>query len=134
HDLAGLRADHREAENAVVAPTDKNLHVALCFVRRRGSPNSAHRQPRDARGDALALRFALAQSDASEWRLREHAVRNQPITRAALRTGQIVPDDAKIVDGYMRKLRAAGAFPNSPDIGRIRLQPLIDANVAASIQ
>ena len=28
HDLAGLGADHREAENAVVARTDKNFHEA----------------------------------------------------------------------------------------------------------
>jgi hypothetical protein len=29
---------------------------------------------------------------------------------------------------------AAGAFPDSPDIGRGRLQPLIDADIAAGIQ
>jgi hypothetical protein len=33
-DPASLGANHREAGNAVVAPTDKNLHEALCFVRR----------------------------------------------------------------------------------------------------
>ena len=36
--------------------------------------------------------------------------------------------------GHVRELRAAGAFPERPDIGRGRLQPLIDANVAAIIQ
>jgi hypothetical protein len=67
HDFAGLGANHRKAKNAVVTPTDENLHEALCFVRRGGSPHGAHRQPRDARDDTLALSFALAQSDASEW-------------------------------------------------------------------
>src|SRR5215471_18817994 len=32
HDLTGFGADHREAENAVLARTDKNLHKALRFV------------------------------------------------------------------------------------------------------
>ena len=64
----------------------------------------------------------------------KHAVRNQPIPRAALPSGQIVPDDPKIIDGDVRKLWAAGAFPYRLDIGRRRLQPLIDANVATTIE
>src|SRR6266513_1396870 len=34
----------------------------------------------------------------------------------------------------MRELWAAGAFPDGPDLGRTRLQPLINANVAATVQ
>src|SRR6516225_11236692 len=134
HDLAGLSADHRKAENAVVARTDKNLHKALRFVRRCRPAHRLHRQPRNARGHTLALRFALAQSDMSEGRVREHAVRNQAIARAAVAAGEIVPDDAKVILGCVRELRAAGAFADSPDIGGRRLQPLIDANVATSVQ
>jgi len=73
--------------------------------------HSARRQPRDARGDPLALRFAFAQPHAGKWRVGEHAVRNQPIARAALPSRQIVPDNLKVVDGYVRELWAAGAFP-----------------------
>src|SRR5262249_41997700 len=69
-----------------------------------------------------------------EWRVCEHAVRNQPIARAAIAAGEIVPDDAKVILGYVRELWAAGAFAASPDIGRRCLQPLIDANVAAAVQ
>jgi len=29
--FAGLSANHRKAKNAVVTPTDENLHEALCF-------------------------------------------------------------------------------------------------------
>jgi hypothetical protein len=82
----------------------------------------------------LMLCFAFAQSDTGEWRVSEHAVRNQTITRAAVPSGQIGLDDPKVVDGDVRELRAAGAFPNGPDIGRGRLQPLIDANVATTLQ
>ena len=36
--------------------------------------------------------------------------------------------------GYVRELRAAGAFADRPDVGRARLQPLVDADVAARVQ
>ena len=107
HDLAGRGANHREADNEVVAHTDKNLHETLCFVRRLCSQHRAHRQLRHPRGDALALR---AQSHVGEWRVREQAVWNQPIARAALASGQVVPDDSKVVDGYVRELWTTGAF------------------------
>jgi len=98
HDLTGLSANHRKAEDAVVTPADKHLHKALCFVGRRRPPNASHRQPCDPHGHILALCFALAQPDASQWRLSEHAVRDQPIARAAVPSGKIVPDDPKVVD------------------------------------
>src|SRR5262245_42310958 len=134
HDLTGLGADHREADDAVVTRPDKSLHEALCFVCCLRPQYSARRKPRYARRDALALRFAFAQAHASEWRLREHAVWNQPIARGALPSGQIVPDDPKVVDGYVREVRGTGAFPYSPDTGRCRLQPVIDMNVATTVQ
>jgi len=46
----------------------------------------------------------------------------------------IIPDDPKIVVGDVRELRAAGAFPHGPDVGGARLQPPIDADVAARVQ
>ena len=58
----------------------------------------------------------------------------EPIARAALPSSQIVPDDSKVVDGYVRELGATGGFPQGPDTGCSRLQPLIDANVATTIQ
>jgi len=38
-----------------------------------------------------------------ERRVREQAVWNQPIARGALSSGQIVPDDSKVVDGRVRE-------------------------------
>src|SRR5215470_8803451 len=64
----------------------------------------------------------------------EHAIRNQPAMRAAISASQIVTYDPKIVFGYVRELRAAGAFPYSPDLRRTRFQPAIDANIAAPVQ
>ena len=46
---------------------------------------------------------------------------------------QIVPNDPKVVEGYVGELRAAGAFPDRPDFGRGRFQALIDSDVAATV-
>src|SRR6185369_13785962 len=79
-------------------------------------------------------RIAFAQSDPGEGRVGVHAIGNQAIARAAWRAGQIVPDDPEVVDGCVRELGAPGAFPYGPDVGRTRLQPLVDANIATTVQ
>ena len=104
------------------------------FIGRVGPEDSAHRQPRNAHGNALVLRLALGQSHMGELRIGEHAVRHQAVARTAIPPGQIVLDDPKVVDGYVREQRAAGTLSDRPHIGRGRLQPLIDANVTAIIQ
>jgi hypothetical protein len=109
HHFAGLGADHRKAKDAVVTCPDKDLHEALCLVGRRGPSYAAHRQPGDAHGHTSLLCFAFAQSHVSKRRLGKHAVGNQPPARAAVSARQIVPDDAKIIDRNVHKLRAAGA-------------------------
>src|SRR5262245_13854848 len=126
HDFTGFGTDHGETENPVVTPSDKSLHEPLRFVGRLRPQDSARRQSRHPHGDALAPRVAFGQSDAGEWRLREHAVRNQPIPRAALRPGQIVPDDPKVVARYVRELGTPSAFPDRPDPGGTRLEPLVE--------
>src|SRR5262249_41191164 len=59
---------------------------------------------------------------------------HEAIARAALSSGHVVPDDPKVIAGDVRELRAAGAVPHGPDVGRSGLQPFIDANIAASVQ
>src|SRR5262245_24736452 len=134
HDFTVHGTDHGETENPFVTPGDKSLHEPLRFVGRLRPQHSARRQSRHPHGDALAPRVAFGQSDAGEWRLREHAVRNQPIPRAALRPGQIVPDDPQVVARYVRELGTPSAFPDRPDPGGTRLEPLVDTNVAPTIQ
>src|SRR5271166_696162 len=117
-----------------VIVSDEYLHKALSVVRGFRAQNGTHRQPRDARDQPSALCLALAHPDMGKGRVGEHAIGNQPIARAAVPSGQVVPDDAKIIDRGMRELRAAGAFADRPDIGRGRLQLLVDADVTASVQ
>src|SRR5262245_61361045 len=132
-DLAGLGANHREAENAVVI-TDKSLHESMCFGTCLLPHHRAYRQLRDAYFDALAFRFGFAQPHARKRRVRKHAVRNQPIARAAVFAREIVLNDPEIVGGYVGELWAPGAFPDGPHLGGARLQPLVNANVAATVQ
>src|SRR5262249_12962168 len=79
-------------------------------------------------------RFTLVQSHMRERRVGEHAVGHEPIARAAVSSGQVVADNAKVITGDVREVRAARAVPHRPDAGRSGLQPLVDANISASIQ
>src|SRR5579871_3350722 len=67
-------------------------------------------------------------------RIGKHAVRHQPVARATCSTGQVVADDPKIIYRGMGELRAASTFADCPDIGRRRLQTVVDAYIAARIQ
>src|SRR6185437_2433195 len=64
---------------------------------------------------AMPRRCAFAQPHVGEWRVREHAIWDQPVARAAIPSGQIILDDPEVVDRYVRELRAAGAFTDGPD-------------------
>src|SRR4029079_6266089 len=48
------------------------------------------------------------------------------IMRCALAPGQIVPDDAEVIDRDVREVGAAGAFADRPNPGRARFQPFVD--------
>jgi hypothetical protein len=60
HDLASLRADHRETENAVVVRADQRLHEALRLIGRSCPQHGTRRQLRHTHRNTLALRFAFA--------------------------------------------------------------------------
>jgi len=132
HDLAGFGANHREAENAVVAPSDKSLHEALCFARRLCAQHRAHRQPRDAHGDALALRIAFAQSHVGKWSVnRQYGTSRSRVLRfPPARLSLMIRKSS--TDTCVNWGLPADS-PQGPDTQRSRLQPLIDANVATII-
>jgi hypothetical protein len=121
HDFARLGADHHKAKDTIVVLADKSFHEALPPLGRLRAQHRVHRQSRDAYNDPLAFRFAFTQPYVGKRGIREHAVRNQPTACAAIPSCQIVTNDAKIVFGYVRELRAAGAFSHCPDVRRTRL-------------
>src|SRR4029077_10294245 len=131
--FTGGGPDHREAKDAIVVLINKSFHEALSLIGCLRPQRRVHRQPRDPSDDALAFRFAFAQPYTGKRRVSKHAIWNQPIARAAISSCQIVTHDTKIVFGYVRELWAAGAFPQGPDAWRTRLQPVIHANVAATV-
>ncbi len=59
HDFAGLRAEHREAEDAVVRPDD-GLHEAGGPSGRPRAQDGSHRQLYDADGGVAGQRLGLA--------------------------------------------------------------------------
>ena len=76
----------------------------------------------------------FAKSDMCERRIGEHAIRHEPIARAARAAGEVIADDAKIVNRDMRELRAASTVADGPDIWRGRFKPFVHADVAARVQ
>jgi hypothetical protein len=59
HDFTGLRADHREAQYAVIRTADHDLHEALGFVGRFRAQYAAHRQFGDPNIESLACGVLL---------------------------------------------------------------------------
>ena len=94
HDLTGLRADHREAEDAVVG-ADKDLHKALRFIGCLGAQHAAHRQMPDADRYSLGLRFTLAQPDARQRRVGEGNNRT-PAANLKLRSCRHRPEGPRL--------------------------------------
>ena len=81
--------------------------------------------------EETVLGFALAQSDMRKRRVGEHAIGNEPIACASAPSGEVVADDAKVVFGYVREQRTAGAIAERPDVRSARLQPLVDLDETA---
>src|SRR5262249_5214038 len=88
----------------------------------------------DTNRDAPLTRFTFTESDVSQLRVREQAVRNEAVACAATAARQVVPDDAEVVRGDVGELRAAGTLADCPDAWRARLEPIVDADVAARLQ
>ncbi len=117
-----------------MAVADQHLHEARPLIGRLRAEHGVHRQLREADHHALAFGVAFAQPDPGERGIGEHGIRNQPIARGAISACEIVTNDPKIVFGYVRELRAASAFAHRPHVRCARLQAVVDANEAASIQ
>src|SRR5208282_233812 len=83
--------------------------------------------------DAPTLGFAFAPTDPRERRVGKHAVGDQPASSGAITTGQVVADDAEIVERDVVELRTPGALANRPYIGRARLEPVIDRDISATV-
>src|SRR5260370_41744574 len=92
HDLAGLGADHREAENAVVTP-NKGLHEPLCFVPRLRRQNGAHRYPLARLSNPRPLHLPLPWPDPRHGWMAEQTIQNPPLTRAPLPSPKLRPEN-----------------------------------------
>jgi len=134
HDFTGLGADHREAENAIVAGVDQRFHKSVQFIDRTRSQDGGNGQSGDANGDAALCRFLFGEADMCDLRIGEQAGRNNSVSRGPFSTSEIVADDSEIVEGNVRKLRAPGAFADRPDIWSGCFQAIIHLQVTELIQ
>src|SRR5262249_58102065 len=82
----------------------------------------------------LALCVALAQSKVGKWRIRERAVRDQPVTRGAVTARKIVLDDPEVVDRGVGEVWGPGAFADSPDGRRGSLKPVGDTHGTPTVE
>src|SRR6516165_11536756 len=78
--------------------------------------------------------LGFAQADPCERGFGEHAVGNEPVASRAIAARQIVLGDAEIVERHMGELWAACALANRPDVGRARLEPVVDRYTSAGIE
>src|SRR5438270_4395358 len=67
-------------------------------------------------------------------RVGEHAIWDEPVTLGAVPAAQISRDNAKIVERNVGELCAPGAITNRPDIGRARLEPVVDRYISSGIE
>ena len=134
HDFTGSGTDHRETKNAIIAVANKSFHKTLSLVGRLRAKDGVHWQACNAGYHTLAFRFALAQPDAGERGIDEHAIWHQTIARASISAREIVAYDSKIVLGDVGELWTAGAFTHGPNAWRTCLQSGIHPNVTAAVQ
>jgi hypothetical protein len=124
HDFAGGGTNHREAKDAIVATAHKSFHKALSLIGRLGAEYRFHRQPCDARHDPLTFRFTFTQSYMGKWWISEHAIWNQPITRAAVSSRQIVTYDSNPINLTSRaSLIPFSQLPDSPQKQALERSP-----------
>jgi hypothetical protein len=90
HDITGSGTDHREAKDAIIAVANKSFHKTLSLVGRLRAKDGVHWQACNAGYHTLAFRFALAQPDAGERGIDEHAIWHQTIARASISAREIV--------------------------------------------
>lgn len=123
HDLTGLWAYHRKAENPVVMGSDQGFEETLLLAESPGAQNGVGRQFGYPHADALPRCLQLAQSDPRQRRIREQAVRNQAVARGAIPARKVVAEDSEVIERYMSELRMIGAaLSYSPDVGAVVLK------------
>src|SRR5438105_2957572 len=79
-------------------------------------------------------RLPLAEPDACELRVDEQTGRHLPTRRHSAAAGEVVADDAEVVEGDVCEVRAAGAVAHCPNALGCGLEPLIDFHVPGGVR
>ena len=92
-----------------------------------------HRHLRDSIAHALGFGFRFGQADVSQLGIGEEDVRNDAAARRSAAAIEIVEHDAEVILTNVREVRASGRLAGRPNVWGRRLQPVVDADVAARI-
>src|SRR5271165_7251702 len=129
HYFSGLHPKYRESKDAVALRVDQGFHEPARLGKSSGAQHRHHWNFGQPIGDSVVFRLPFAQADSGQFGVGEHAERHLPSGSHPLAAGKIVPNNSKIIESNMRKLRATRAFTYCPDVRRCRLEPFIDFNV-----
>lgn len=133
-EFAGVGAEGGEAEDLVALPLwfDERFHEAARFGKGARPQHRDHREFREAVSDAAFAGFAFAEADAGEFGVGEEAERDLSAGGDAVAAGEVVAEDAEVVERDMREVGTAGAIADGVDVLGRCVQTLVDADVAMS--
>src|ERR1700719_2123507 len=117
HQLARFESECGEAQNLVAVFGDEYFHEAARLGDRFRAQYFGHRQLRHPIFDAVAPRFDFVLTDARQFRIGEHAERDEAIAVSAIGAAQVRVHDAIIIEADVRELWTARAIAHRPDGG-----------------
>src|SRR5437588_4915336 len=110
HGISCSNSKGCKAEDEVVLGINEGFHEAARIGKCLSTEDCNHRSLRQPVGAAALLRFGLAQTDARELRVCEHAERHLPSGGHAVAAKNIVMHNVEVIFGDMCKMRAAGTL------------------------
>ena len=128
-EFAGAGAKGGEAEDAIVG-ADEDLHEAAGLVEGAGAKGGGHGDLAEAIGCSLLLCFVLAETYVGQFGVGEGYGGDLAVLRGAVCAGQVVADDAEVVEGDVGEVGRTGAVSHGPDAGGGGFEAIVDLEVA----
>src|ERR1700733_1132370 len=129
HDLASANAEDGDTEDAICFGVDECLHEAACLGERDGAEVGGHWDLRQAIRDSVCLGFGFVEANSCQLGVGEDAEWDLTTCGDAIAAGEVVADDAKVIERDVGKFWGAGALADGPDAGRACLEPLVNFDV-----
>src|ERR1035438_4932211 len=129
HDLSTVDSENSEAEDAIVFAY-QSFHEPACFRESTRAEIGGRGNFEQAIGDVLFLCFGLAQSDVCHLWISEQGEGNLSASGDAAAAGEVVTEDAEVVEGDVCELRTTGYFAVGPNAGCRGFELFVHLDVA----